>query len=274
MRKSKQRLSQHFLTDPDSIRRIVDAAEIQQEDLVVEVGAGRGALTVLLVEGPGNLIGVELDSGLCDCLRSIFGGRLRVINEDVLKVDFRSLLPNNSSESMILVGNLPYHASGAIIEKILESREVLRREVIMVQKEVARRMTAPPGGKDYGILSVATQLHSLPVLLFDVPPTSFDPEPQVYSSVVRMDFDGEPRFRVRDEHMMFKVLRRVFTQRRKMIKNTLVSFFENDPEACRRALLLAGVNPNDRPETVSIPQYDSICGSLADFRGPMGGQAG
>jgi 16S rRNA (adenine1518-N6/adenine1519-N6)-dimethyltransferase len=268
MKNSRQRLSQHFLTDHGAIRRIVDAASVQEGDGVVEVGPGKGALTELLVEGPGTLVGIELDSILCTHLRKRFGNRLTLINKDVLEVDFSTVfLP--ATDRFILVGNLPYHVSGAIIEKILEARDLLSRAVVMVQREVAHRMIAAPGKKDYGILSIAVQLHCSPSILFEVPPSSFDPEPKVHSSVLRLDF-GASRYSVTDERLLFKMLRQVFTQRRKMIKNTLAPFFSDDALACEQALLDAGVHPTDRPEMISIPQFEDICKGLASFRNSSG----
>ncbi len=190
MIKPKKGLAQHFLTDVGAVQRIVRAAGVQADDLVVEIGPGRGALTGRLLAQAGKVIGIERDEALCDFLRSRFGHGLRLRNQDVLTVDFSNLILEEGFDRAILVGNLPYYITGAVIRRILDARSRFRRAVLTVQREVARRIVAAPGNRDYGVLSIAVQLHSDPKMLFDLAPGVFHPAPRVFSSVIRLDFHG------------------------------------------------------------------------------------
>jgi 16S rRNA (adenine1518-N6/adenine1519-N6)-dimethyltransferase len=262
-------LDQHFLNDPAAADRIVEAAGVGGDDLVVEIGPGRGALTGSLVERACQVIGIEIDRVLCGRLEARYGQALRVVNADVLKVDLPSLVLEAGYGQAVLVGNLPYSITGSIVERVVHARQVFARAVLMVQREVARRIAARPGGKEYGILSIAVQLRARPECLFDIPPEAFSPSPKVHSSVVRLTFSPDPPDDVPDEDFFFRVVRRAFQQRRKMLKNTLLDFVCGREDLLAGVLRTSGVEPRLRPEAVSIPQFASICRGLASL-GPLG----
>ena len=274
--RAKKRLGQHFLNDASAVRRIVDAAAIEADDLVVEIGPGGGALTGRLLERGARVVGIELDRTLCAKLQERCGarGRLSVLNRDVLRVDLPELVQSEGFERAVLVGNLPYPITGAILEQILDARAVLKRAVVTVQREVGRRITAPPGGKDYGILSIAVQIRTRPEWLFDLPPDHFRPMPKVDSSVLRFDFSAEPPVRIEDERLFFRAVRMAFQQRRKMLKNTLLELVGYREEVLMKVLSAAGVDPHDRPEAVSVEQFERVCRTLACDGAVGNGQKG
>ena len=265
--RAAKRLGQHFLVDPVAASRIVEAARVGANDLVVEIGPGRGALTGPLLGVASRVVGIELAPALCALLQQACGhrGDLSVLNCDVLKVNFPELVQSEGFERAVLVGNLPYQVTGAVVKQILDARAVLTRAVLTVQREVARRMTALPGGKDYGVLSIAVQLRTRPEWLFDLPPEHFSPVPRVHSSALRLDFTSEPPVRVEDERVFFRVVRTAFQQRRKMLKNTLSSLVGGQQDVLARVCSGAGVDPLLRPEAISMEQFEQICRGLAAY---------
>jgi 16S rRNA (adenine1518-N6/adenine1519-N6)-dimethyltransferase len=214
--KTKKSLGQHFLKDGNMIRKIVDAVPASGQDKVIEIGPGAGALTELLAERFGNLSVIEIDGRMADYLSETFPG-LHIIREDVLKFDWSKA--SAEGRPVHVVGNLPYYITSQILFSLLEKREDLSTAVLMMQKEVAERIVAEPRTKEYGILSVQTQLMSTPEILFDVPPQVFSPPPNVNSSVVRLTFD-QPQLSCSDENLK-TVVRMAFNQRRKKMSNAL-----------------------------------------------------
>jgi 16S rRNA (adenine1518-N6/adenine1519-N6)-dimethyltransferase len=270
MTKPKKGLAQHFLTDAGAVHRITSAAGARADDLVVEIGPGRGALTDQLVAQSARVIGIERDEALCVFLRARFGRRLRLCNQDVLTVDFRKLIREEGFERAILVGNLPYNITGAVIQRILDARFGFARAVLTVQREVARRIVAAPGSRDYGVLSIAVQLHTRPNILFDLTPAVFYPAPRVFSSVMRLDFDGKTPFGIQDEEFFFRVVRAAFGQRRKMLKNALLGMVNGKMEILQRVGAVADIDFRLRPEAISIPQFERICRALKASCDPSG----
>ena len=260
--RAKKRFGQHFLSDAGAVSQIVSAAKVGADDFVVEIGPGRGALTGLLLEQARKVVGIEVDRELCAYLNEYFGTALGVLNRDVLEVDLAQLVREEGAQQAVLVGNLPYNITGAIIQQILRARSVFRCAVVMVQREVARRIMASPGGKEYGLLSISVQLHTQPEKLFDLSPGQFNPVPQVHSSVLRFNFEKSPVASVSDEQLFFKVIRAAFQQRRKMLKNTL-AFLAGGPAGVARVCAAAGVDSRLRPEAVSIAQFEQICRALS-----------
>ena len=258
-------LDQHFLSDPAVAERIVAATRVADGELAVEIGPGRGALTGGLAQRAERVIGIEIDRSLCRGLESRYGQALRVVNADVMKVDLPGLVHEEGFDQAVLVGNLPYSITGLIVERILEARQVFTRAILMVQREVAKRIAAEPGGRAYGILSIAVQLHARPECLFDIPPESFSPAPKVHSSVIRLVFLPDRSSGVPDEGFFFRVVRRAFQQRRKMLKNTLLDFVRGRDDLLAGVLRDSGVEPHLRPEAVSISQFASICRGLASI---------
>lgn len=214
--KTKKSLGQHFLTDNNIILKILNAVEAQEGDRVIEIGPGTGALTKWLVEKHTDVHAIEVDQRAVEVLKGELEG-LTIHEEDVLKVDWRELISNTGNTYVI--GNLPYYITSPILFSLLESREYFTEAILMMQKEVAQRLVAVPSTKDYGILSVQTQLMSTPELLFDVSPNSFSPPPKVMSSVIRLRFD-KPKMNCSDKALK-QVVRTAFNQRRKKLSNSL-----------------------------------------------------
>jgi 16S rRNA (adenine1518-N6/adenine1519-N6)-dimethyltransferase len=257
--KAKKSLGQHFLIDGLSIRQIVEEAQIGADDLVIEIGPGRGALTEFLVGRAGQVVAIEIDRDLCGLLERQFAGHknFRLIADDVLHVDLVQLVNEAGFARAILIGNLPYQITGILMRQIFGARDAFHRAIIMVQREVARRLTAQAGNKDYGVLTTVTQISSVPQLLFDLPPSFFDPPPKVHSSAVRLLFDCDPLYSVVDRDLFLKVVRAAFQQRRKMLRNTLRPLFGNDV-LLQEILEDVGVDATLRAEAVAVDRFEKI----------------
>ena len=258
----QKRLAQHFLADQVAADRIAEAAGAGPDDLVIEIGPGRGAITGRLAGIAGRLVGIELDADLCEGLAASLGDRARILHADCLQVDLPDLVREEGRRCAILVGNLPYNITGAIIERVLAARKSLVRAVLMVQREVARRITASPGGRDYGVLSLAVQTACVPQKLFDLRPGHFDPPPKVHSSVLRFPFDQPPPLRIQDEARFFRVVRAAFGQRRKMLRNSLMTLTEGDAGAVVDALEQADIDPRLRAESLSAEAFEHLAAAF------------
>lgn len=217
---AKRRFGQNFLVDPTYQRRIVAALGAIANQTVVEIGPGHGALTRWLVEAGANVIAVETDRDLIPRLAASFGTKpgFRLIEADALEVDFSQFA---SGSRIPVIGNLPYNISTPLIQHLVDSRESISELVVMLQREVVDRMTAVPGGKEYGYLSVLTQIYCETERLFDVPPGAFRPAPKVVSSVVRLRVSLNSRVPVADERLFVRVAQVIFAQRRKTLLNNL-----------------------------------------------------
>jgi len=254
---SKPKLGQNFLRDQMAIQRIVAAIGDCAGRTVVEIGPGRGAITGLLAARAGHLIAVELDTELADRLHDEFPAvHVAVVNKDVLDFDFAAASAE-ARERLLVIGNLPYLITSPILLKLAENHASLDRAVLMVQREVADRVTAHPGSRDYGLLSVTVQLHGLVESLFTLPPGAFSPPPEVHSTVFRWRF--APRFAelsVRPAEFI-RFLRQAFAQKRKTLANNLRAA-KFHPESVAGALAVAGVEPMARAESLSIEALASI----------------
>lgn len=259
---ARRRLGQHFLRDPSVRERIIRLAALSSEDTVLEVGAGKGILTRALAKRAGRVVALEIDKALADSLRRTFSKepRVEVLNENALTFDPRSLGPG-----LKVVSNLPYYAASAIILHLLSYRSSIADMVLMVQKEVAERITAGPGGKDYGSLSLTIQYWADAGLCFAVPARAFRPAPKVESAVLRITPLPEPRVRVRDEGFFFRMVRATFAHRRKTLLNNLKHFLEPgmSQEALRELLALAGIDPGRRSETLSLHEFTRLSDILS-----------
>ena len=246
-----KRLGQNFLIDAEVVRRIVEAADIRADDEVLEIGAGIGTLTQGLLEAGANVTAIELDKKLPAVLKETLAGyeNFRLVEGDVLKINLAELMPRRFK----VAANLPYYITTQILLTLLEKNLPVTKIVTMVQKEVAERMTAAPGSKIYGALSIAVQFRSEPRIAFDVPPESFLPPPEVTSSVVVCDV-CKPPFEV-DEEFFFKVVRTAFAQRRKTLLNSLSSFG-------KEKLLASGIDVKRRAETLSLEEFAGLCNFL------------
>ena len=252
----KKRFGQHFLTSPDIVQRIVDAAEIKSNEAVLEIGPGKGVLTGSLRDKAGHLYAVEVDRDLARALRESYAGdqRITIVENDFLDCELDSLIPG----SFKVVANLPYYVAVPIIEYLLVYKQRIDAIVVMVQKEMAERMAAQPGNGDYGSLSVFIQYHARVEKLFDVPPSAFVPPPKVTSSVIRLT-PHPPPVAVADETAFFAFVRKLFGTRRKMLRTTLRNMFGATPADLEK---IAEIDLTRRPETLEMRElallYDRI----------------
>lgn len=265
-------LGQNFLTDGSIVQKIVDAGDVGKNDLVVEIGPGVGSMTCELASRAGRVLAVEIDRYLIPALTEILKdySNTTIINEDVLKVDLRKIIQESLEQnpdglkSVKVIANLPYYITTPIIMKLLEENPGIDSMVFMVQKEVAERMVAKPGGKDYGALSVAVQYYSQPGIAFNVPPEFFIPKPEVDSTVIRLNILKEPPIDVMSEKMFFNVVKASFGQRRKTLLNALSNsgYFAKSKDEIRDILNHLGIEENRRGETLSLLQFAQIANAF------------
>ncbi len=218
----KKSLGQNYLHDENICRNIVTAFETKKDDLVIEIGAGKGALTKYLTGLAKNLAVIELDKNNCDVLKETFPG-LKIINEDVLDVSFNELQNSfgKKKSKLRIIGNIPYNITSPILFKFIDYRQVIHDAQLMIQEEVAKRLTAKPDTKDYGILSVFTQVYTKPKLLFKVSRNCFYPKPKVDSRLIKLEFTDELISKVNSEDFFRKFVRGAFGTRRKTLRNSL-----------------------------------------------------
>lgn len=255
----KSRLGQNFLLDRSLARKIVEASGISEEDTVVEIGPGLGTMTRIIAGRVKRLIAIELDRNLYGKLREEFEGTANVelLNLDVLHYDFRLLEPFK------VVANIPYYITTPILFKLIEEGSALRSMTLTAQREVAKRIAAGPGGKDYGVLSIMVQIFGRPRIMFHIPAGAFTPKPKVDSTVVRIDRHEVPPAGIVSLKVFRAVVRAAFAGRRKMIKNSLGAVYPG----VEAALLAAGVAPQRRPETVSLGEFAAIANHIAAGEG-------
>ena len=253
----KSRIGQNFLCDPQAAERIVSALGPLAGRAVVEIGPGRGALTEVLAGRASHVLAVELDAALAAQLGSRFPpGSVTVVAEDVLRFDF-SAAAAKAGERLLVIGNLPYYITSPILLKLARSHAALDRAVLMVQREVADRLAAAPGSRDYGLLSVTVQCYGPVEPLFTLPPSAFSPPPQVHSTVFRWQF--APRFAALgiEERAFLAFARQAFAQKRKTLANNLrAAGFE--AAAAAGAFSHTGVDPRSRAESLSIETLASL----------------
>ena len=262
-------LGQNFLIDQGILKSIVQAAELTKEDVVLEIGPGLGSLTAELAESAGSVLAVEIDKRLVPILRETLKGydNIRIINADILQLDPAAEFGDVSPGRLKIVANLPYYITTPVIMKLLESGIKAKTMVLMVQKEVADRMKASPGGKDYGALSVAVQYYSKPSVVQEVPPQSFIPKPEVYSSVIKLELYDKPPVELYDEMLFFRLVKAAFGQRRKTLVNALnnAGYFSLDKEEIKGMLEKTGIGEKQRGETLSLEQFAQLANLI--FKG-------
>lgn len=220
----QKKFGQNFLIDTHVLDKIIRAADINKEDMVLEIGPGIGTMTQYLAEAAGKVVAVEIDKNLIPILSDTLSTykNVRIINEDILKLDVRKLaLEENAGRPIKVVANLPYYITTPIIMGLFEEHVPMESITVMVQKEVAQRMQTGPGSKDYGALSLAVQYYASPYIVANVPPNCFMPRPKVGSAVIRLTCHTHPPVAVEDEHLMFDIIRASFNQRRKTLVNGL-----------------------------------------------------
>ena len=258
--RADKKLGQNFLIDENVVHQIVAAAELSEADTVLEVGPGIGTLTQGLAESKARVVAVELDTRLLPVLATTLNGydNVRVVHGDILKVN---IMEEVGAPSFKVCANLPYYITTPIIFALLEKRLPMERLVAMVQKEVAERMAAQPGGKEYGALSVAIQYYTEPKIAFIVPPTSFIPAPAVDSAVIVCKRRDKPPVEVCDEGLFFRVVKAAFSLRRKMLSNSLKNMGIKS-EQVAKWLELAGVDGKRRAETLSLEDFAKLTNSF------------
>lgn len=258
--RADKKLGQNFLIDENVVHQIVAAAELSEADTVLEVGPGIGTLTQGLAESKARVVAVELDTRLLPVLATTLNGydNVRVVHGDILKVN---IMEEVGAPSFKVCANLPYYITTPIIFALLEKRLPMERLVAMVQKEVAERMAAQPGGKEYGALSVAIQYYTEPKIAFIVPPTSFIPAPAVDSAVIVCKRREKPPVEVCDEGLFFRVVKAAFSLRRKMLSNSLKNMGIKS-ERVAKWLELAGVDGKRRAETLSLEDFAKLTNSF------------
>lgn len=262
--KAKKGLGQNFLVNTEIVDGIVQAADISEQDQVLEVGPGIGTLTQALGLAGAHVNAVELDQSLLPVLEKTLegAGDVRVVHGDILQVDINELMQGNTFK---VVANLPYYITTPIILKLLESRLPVERLVTMVQKEVAERMAAKPGGREYGALSIAVQYYaevSIPLL---VPANSFIPEPKVDSAVVLCKLRDKPPVEINSEKLFFQVVRAAFSQRRKMLSNCLKTMGVSG-DIVQTWMATAGIDGKRRPETLSLQEFALLANTFEQIK--------
>ncbi len=265
----KKSLGQHFLTDTNIARDIVEAANITGDDAVVEIGPGNGILTRLLAERAKKVIAIEIDERLADGLKNDLAGfkNIELLHADALQFPFEKI-----EGRFKVAANLPYYITTPIIFHLLESRDKIVSMTLMMQKEVAERIAAKPGGKDYGVLSIAVQFYTEPLINFIVPSSAFYPKPKVESAVVSFSILKKRRVDVLDEGFFFKVVRAAFSQRRKTLRNALkaANLPKTTDDALDSAFTKTGIDPKRRGETLSIAEFAKLADQLATGSGLSG----
>jgi 16S rRNA (adenine1518-N6/adenine1519-N6)-dimethyltransferase len=251
---TKKYLGQNFLYDPSILSRIIFAADLTGEDTVVEIGPGPGRMTRMLAERAKRLIAIELDHDLYERLKGDFIAyrNVEIVHGDVLRFPFEAL------DAFKVVSNIPYYITTPIIFRLLDAKRSLISMTLTIQKEVAERIVARPGNRDYGVLSIGTQFYAEPELKFIIPKEAFRPIPKVDSAVIHMKIRKEAAVTVQDTTMFFRVVKASFAQRRKTLSNSLLCLSQNIKDILRAA----DIDPKRRPETLSLSEFARIADSL------------
>lgn len=266
----QKKFGQNFLIDTGILEEIIEAAQITKDDFVLEIGPGIGTMTQYLAEAAREVAAVEIDNTLIPILKDTLKDwdNVTVINDDILKVDIRKLaLEKNKGCPIKVVANLPYYITTPIIMGLFENQVPIDSITIMVQKEVADRMQVGPGTKDYGALSLAVQYYAKPQIVANVPPNCFMPRPKVGSAVIKLERYAEPPVEVKNEKLMFRIIRASFNQRRK----TLVNGLKNSPELqfskeqIEQALNTCGLSLNIRGEALTLEQFAQLANAFEEL---------
>ncbi|RUS58454.1 16S rRNA methyltransferase [Kurthia sp. 3B1D] len=268
----KKSLGQNFLIDPNILRNIVGHADLTKDSAAIEVGPGIGALTEHLAREAGKVMSFEIDQRLLPVLEDTLSpyDNVKIVHSDVLKADVKGLIDSELAgfKDIMVVANLPYYVTTPILMKLLTENLPLRGFVVMMQKEVADRISAKPGTKAYGSLSIAVQYYCTAEVAMIVPKTVFMPQPNVDSAVLKLIRHEEPPVTVIDEEFFFSVTRAAFAQRRKTLLNNLQSQLPNGKakkEEILRALEQADVEPSRRGETLSIAEFGALADALHPY---------
>ena len=269
----QKKFGPNFLIDTHVLDKIIRSAEITKDDFVLEIGPGIGTMTQYLACAAGKVVAVEIDRALIPILADTLDGydNVTVINEDVLKVDISKLAEEqNGGRPIKVVANLPYYITTPIIMGLFEKNVPIKSITVMVQKEVADRMQVGPGTKDYGALSLAVQYYAKPYIVANVPPNCFMPRPKVGSAVIRLERYEEPPVQVKDEKLMFRIIRASFNQRRKTLANGLKNSPELDftKEEIEAAIETLGKGASVRGEALTLEEFARLSDVLCERKDP------
>ncbi len=267
----QKKFGQNFLIDSNIVEKIVRDAGVTKDDFVLEIGPGIGTMTQYLCESAREVVAVEIDTKLIPILKDTLGtyNNVSVINEDILKVDIKKLAEErNGGRPIKVVANLPYYITTPIIMGLFESHVPIDSITIMVQKEVADRMQVGPGTKDYGALSLAVQYYAKPQILINVPPTCFMPKPNVGSAVIKLQRYDNPPVTVKNEKLMFDIIRASFNQRRKTLQNGLNNApnINYSKEQIVTAIEKLGVVATVRGEALTLEQFAKLSDILYEMK--------
>ncbi len=263
----QKKFGQNFLIDEHVLNKIIAAAGVTKDDMVLEIGPGFGTMTQYLAETAREVVAVEIDKALIPVLNETLADydNVTIINDDILKVDIDKLVhERNGGRPVKVVANLPYYITTPIIMGLLENHVPVDNITVMVQKEVAERMQAGPGTKDYGALSLAVQYYAEPYIAANVPPNCFIPRPNVGSAVIRLNLFEKPPVEVKDEKFMFQIIRASFNQRRKTLQNSVVNGgVPVTKEQIIKALNDMGLSESIRGEALSLEQFAKLSNLLS-----------
>lgn len=266
----KKNFGQNFLVDERVLDKIVSAADISENDLVIEVGPGIGTLTQAMAKRAGKVVSVEIDKTLVPILGELLEDydNIEIINEDILKVDINELIERHKGMNVKMAANLPYNITTPIIMNILEKHIPMESLTVMIQKEVAYRMNAKPSTKDYGSLSLVTQYYCEPYLVANVPQNCFMPRPNVDSAVIKLTILKEPRVNVKNEQFMFDFIKAAFSQRRKTLVNCIFSsdMLSLNKEELGKVLNELGYDERVRGESLTLEDYAKISDKMIEFK--------
>lgn len=263
----QKKYGQNFLIDTHVLDKIVEAADVSEEDFVLEIGPGIGTMTQYLCEHARQVLAVEIDRNLIPILQETLSSydNVDILQGDILKQDIGAIAEKyNGGQPIKVVANLPYYITTPIIMGLFESRVPLANVTVMVQKEVADRMRAEPGTKEYGALSLAVQYYAEPYLAANVPPNCFMPRPKVGSAVIRLSARQKPPVEVKDEKLMFRLIRAAFNQRRKTLQNAITNSGELNfsKEETGQAITSVGLNPSIRGEKLGLAEFAALADDL------------
>ena len=266
----QKKFGQNFLIDDHVLTKIMDGANVTKDDFVLEIGPGIGTMTQYLAERARQVLAVEIDTKLLPILEETLApyDDVEVLNNDILKVDMNEIANKyNNGKPIKVVANLPYYITTPIIMGLFESGVPIDNITVMVQKEVADRMQVGPGTKDYGALSLAVQYYAKPYIIANVPPNCFIPRPNVGSAVIRLTRHQEPPVQVKDEKLMFRIIRASFNQRRKTLQNGLnnaqdLSFSK---EEIVRAIESIGLKATVRGEALTLEEFAKLSDALCEI---------
>lgn len=263
----QKKFGQNFLIDTHVLDKIIQSANITKDDMVLEIGPGIGTMTQYLAQAAGKVIAVEIDKNLIPILEDTLSGydNVRVINEDVLKLDLKKLADEeNNGKPVKVVANLPYYITTPIIMGLFENEVPVESITVMVQKEVADRMQTGPGNKDYGALSLAVQYYADPYIVANVPPNCFMPRPKVGSAVIRLTRHAQTPVQVENEKLLFQIIRASFNQRRKTLANGLKNYegLSFEKETIEAAIAECGFSPSVRGEALSLEEFAKLANVL------------